>query len=288
MTGGMGTYDTDVLVLGSGSAGLVAALTAAAQGLSVTVLEKTDRLGGTTAMSGAGTWVPANHHAAAAGIEDSVEEALTYVRAAAPEGWAATEEPLWRAFINAAPEMLRFVEAKTPLRFALTPEPDPLRTLPGAKLKGRMVSVRALSRWRAGRFAFRIRKSTIPEIFTYHEAVTTDIYHKPYRTALSPGAEAGLALAGQCPGEGHGAGHRTAARLPRCRRAIRTVRARGRTDAGCRRLRHRRRGRAPGRAGGLDRAPRRGDRDRRLRMGCRDAEAAFPGSGRLPRQPDGA
>jgi 3-oxosteroid 1-dehydrogenase len=181
----MTRHETDVLVLGSGSAGLVAALAAAAQGLRVTVLEKTGRIGGTTAMSGAGTWVPANHHAAAAGIADSEAEALAYIRAAAPEGWAAEEDSLWRAFVQAAPEMLRFVESATPLRFALTPEPDPLRGLPGHKAGGRMLSPLPLSRWRAGRFAFRIRKSTIPELFTYHEAVETDLYHHPYRTAAA-------------------------------------------------------------------------------------------------------
>jgi 3-oxosteroid 1-dehydrogenase len=177
-------HETDALVLGSGAAGLTAALTAAVAGLRVTVLEKSDRLGGTSAMSGAGTWIPANHHAAAAGIEDSPEEALAYIRAAAPEGWAATEDPLWQRLVEASPAMLRFVEAHSPLRFALTPEPDPLRDLPGAKPRGRMLSPLPLSRWRAGRFAFRIRKSTIPELFTYHEAVETDLYHHPYRTAL--------------------------------------------------------------------------------------------------------
>ncbi|MBR0645744.1 FAD-dependent oxidoreductase [Plastoroseomonas hellenica] len=176
-------HETDALILGSGAAGLTAALTAAVAGLRVTVLEKSDRLGGTSAMSGAGTWIPANHHAAAAGIEDSAEEAQAYIRAAAPEGWAATEDALWQSLVEASPAMLRFVEAHSPLRFALTPEPDPLRDLPGAKPRGRMLSPLPLSRWRAGRFAFRIRRSTIPEIFTYHEAVETDLYHHPYRTA---------------------------------------------------------------------------------------------------------
>lgn len=177
-------HETDALVLGSGAAGLTAALTAAVAGLRVTVLEKTDRLGGTSAMSGAGTWIPANHHAEAAGLEDSAAEALAYIRAAAPEGWAATDDALWARLVEASPAMLRFVEAHSPLRFALTPEPDPLRDLPGAKTRGRMLSPLPLSRWKAGRFALRIRRSTIPELFTYHEAVETDLYHHPFRTAL--------------------------------------------------------------------------------------------------------
>ncbi len=174
-----------MLVLGSGCTGLTAALAAAARGLHVVLLEKSGRLGGTSAMSGAGTWIPANHHARAAGIEDSEAEALTYIRAAAPDGWATTEDALWQAFVHHAPRMLEFVEAHTPLQFRLTPEPDPLRSLPGAKPQGRMLSPLALSRWQAGRFARKLRRSTIPEIFTYHDSVRTDLYHHPFRTVLS-------------------------------------------------------------------------------------------------------
>ena len=57
----------DVIVVGSGAAGLAAALAASVDGASVLVLEKSPVLGGTTAMSSAGTWVPANHHMRAAG-----------------------------------------------------------------------------------------------------------------------------------------------------------------------------------------------------------------------------
>ena len=175
----------DVVVVGSGCAGLTAALVAADTGLCVVVVEKTSRLGGASAMSGAGTWVPANHHATAAGIQDSVAEALDYLRATAPAGWQEREDPLWRRLARRAPDMLRFVESATPLRFRLTPESDPYPTAPGAKTAGRMMSPLPISRWRAGRFAFSIRSSTMPEIFSYHEGVETDLYHRPVSTVLS-------------------------------------------------------------------------------------------------------
>jgi 3-oxosteroid 1-dehydrogenase len=179
------TVACDVLVVGSGSAALTAALATAAGRLAVVILEKSDKLGGTSAMSGAGTWVPANHHARTAGLDDSPEEALAYLRSTAPPGWQATEDALWQSFVRNAPDMLRFVETHTPLRFALTREPDPLSEHPGAKARGRMLSPRPLSRWLIGRYAKHLRGSTLPQVYTYQEAVETDLYHHPIRVGLS-------------------------------------------------------------------------------------------------------
>ena len=50
-----------VVVAGSGAAGLVAALAAATAGADVLVVERSDLLGGTTALGGGRVWIPANH-----------------------------------------------------------------------------------------------------------------------------------------------------------------------------------------------------------------------------------
>ena len=147
----------DIVVVGSGAAGLSAALAAAVDGAKVIVLEKSHWLGGTTAMSAAGTWVPANHHMLAAGIQDSPEETLTYLRATAPPGWQETEDELWQALAENAGPMLRFVEDHTPLVFELVNHPDFYVEAPGGKLFGRMVSPTLISRYRLGRLWNRVR-----------------------------------------------------------------------------------------------------------------------------------
>ncbi|MCX5513957.1 dehydrogenase [Kaistia algarum] len=174
----------DVAVIGSGSAALAAALTASAAGLSTLILEKTAKLGGTTALSGAGTWVPANHHMAAAGIADTPEDALAYIRAVAPPGWRETEDALWQSLVEAAPKMLAFLEASTPLRFELTQDPDPLPDLPGARDFGRMLSPAPLSRRILGRQRRRLRPPMLTHLFTYQEIQALDVFHHPWRAAL--------------------------------------------------------------------------------------------------------
>jgi 3-oxosteroid 1-dehydrogenase len=178
--------DWDVIVVGTGAGGLAAALAASVDGAKVLVLEKSKVLGGTTAMSSAGTWVPANHHMLAAGLEDSPEETLTYLRATAPPGWEKDEDELWQALAEQSAPMLRFLEDKTPLRFELVNHPDFYVEAPGGKLFGRMVSPKLISRYRLGRLWHKVRPSVKPQFFTYKEMVG-GILKDPWRTVFRMG-----------------------------------------------------------------------------------------------------
>jgi len=113
--------DVDVLVVGSGAGGLVAAINAADGHAKVLVIEKSGEYGGTSATSGGGIWIPNSHLAAEAGLQDSEEEAFEYIR-----GLSAPNVPdaLIRAYIRKAPEMLRWVVEKTPVRYLSLPYPD--------------------------------------------------------------------------------------------------------------------------------------------------------------------
>ena len=73
--------EVDLLVLGTGAGGLAAAVTAADEGLSTLVLEKTEYLGGTTAYSAGTCWIPGNRFQRAAGATDDVPDASRYLDA---------------------------------------------------------------------------------------------------------------------------------------------------------------------------------------------------------------
>src|SRR5215472_6386493 len=95
----------DVVVVGSGAAGMTAALTAAHNGLSVVVIEKTGRFGGSTARSGGGVWVPGNEVLRRAGVADTPEQARTYLAHVANGCVTAARQ---QAVLDQGPAMLSF------------------------------------------------------------------------------------------------------------------------------------------------------------------------------------
>jgi 3-oxosteroid 1-dehydrogenase len=121
---------TDVLVVGSGAGALVAALTAHINGSDVIIIEKGDQLGGTSAMSGGGIWIPNSHYARAQGVDDSTEEAIAYMKAVIGD---VVEEDRIRAFAEGAPAMLEFLDKNTRLKYEPYDYPDYYPEEPGGK-----------------------------------------------------------------------------------------------------------------------------------------------------------
>jgi 3-oxosteroid 1-dehydrogenase len=122
----------DVVVLGSGGAGLTAALTAATSGASVAVYEKAATVGGTTAVSGGIVWIPA--HSRSAEGELPVEDAMDYLRA---QSLGFMDDELMETFVRTGAKMLDYFEAHSELRFEIAEGfPDYKPELPGGRPSG--------------------------------------------------------------------------------------------------------------------------------------------------------
>jgi hypothetical protein len=151
--------ETDVLVVGSGGAGLVAALAAEDGGASAMVLEKATVVGGTTAVSGGVVWVPTNHHMAEVGISDSRDEAIAYMKRLAD---GRSDDKLVETYVDQAPAMLRFVEKAASIPFtAIARYPDYHPEFPGGKPGGRSLDPGLFDSNELGDWKKHLRKSPI-------------------------------------------------------------------------------------------------------------------------------
>jgi len=126
--------DTDLLVIGAGAAGMTAALVGALEGLQVTLCEKSDMVGGTTATSAGTVWIPGSRQSEAAGVPDSIAAAKTYL--AAILGEDANDARL-AAFLATGPIVLDYLAQRSSVTFAPPPVHPDYLALPGAATGGR-------------------------------------------------------------------------------------------------------------------------------------------------------
>ena len=127
----------DVVVAGSGAAGMVAALTAAHQGLSTVVVEKAPHYGGSTARSGGGVWIPNNEILKRDGVTDTAAAARTYLHGIIGD---IVDPKRIDTYLDRAPEMLSFVLKNTPLKMCWVPGySDYYPESPGGRPGGRSI-----------------------------------------------------------------------------------------------------------------------------------------------------
>ena len=173
-------HETDVLVIGTGGGGLTAAITAQVNGAKVMVIEKSDKVGGTTSVSGGVIWIPLNDQMKNIGVSDTREEALTYVKKLAEN---RIPDEILETLVYKGPEMVKFVEKNTTMRFYVVenyvdyhPDWEGGKPLGGRSLAPGLFDSKKLGAWKD-----KLRKSPIFGLtpITIQEAMKWGLFRNP-------------------------------------------------------------------------------------------------------------
>jgi 3-oxosteroid 1-dehydrogenase len=160
--------ETDLLIGGSGIGGLTAALKGNAEGMNVLVLEKSDRVGGVSAVSGGELWVGNNHLQGPVDVKDSEAEVEAYLRNFAPD---EPDPALFETWQNTAPAVLRFLEQEADFDWKLIeglPDygyPD----APGSKSEGRYIEVEPIRASDLGQWSDKVIVSPVFPVGITHD-----------------------------------------------------------------------------------------------------------------------
>ena len=172
----MNKTEFDVIVVGSGAAGLATAITAKKRGLDVVVLEKEPVFGGTTALSGGVLWIPLGPHGRQQNPADTREAVRRYMM---EETGAYYDEAAVSAFLDNGPKMVQFFERETAMQFVPTLYPDYHPDVPGGVDIGRSILAKPFDIRELGKDMARLKPplKTITFIGMMFNSSNADLKH---------------------------------------------------------------------------------------------------------------
>lgn len=168
----------DVIVCGSGAAGILAAVRLSDLGLKPLVIEKTSRYGGTSATSGGGIWIPNN---GLSSEPDSKEQALRYLNYVSAGDYRPDK---LEAYVEAAPQVLQYLQSLGLDFVSLPGFPDYYASAPGAST-GRSLFPLEMDGAALGDHFFYMRE--LPSIFKLFDRYALDLEQSIALSARRPG-----------------------------------------------------------------------------------------------------
>jgi 3-oxosteroid 1-dehydrogenase len=126
--------DFDVICVGAGLGGLSAAIAAYEMGMRPLIVEKSDLVGGVTALSGGQVWVPGNDLEAELGIADSPDDGATYIERISA---GTADSGRLRALLREAPDAARYFARHTGMQWSVCNLPDYYSEVAGGRAIGR-------------------------------------------------------------------------------------------------------------------------------------------------------